>query len=195
MVSARQSFVRWQAIRVVEVSHCDRRKRRNQGKKDTLDAETAARSVLAGLATAVPKAADGAAEMVRQIKVARDTAAKARSAAIITLKTIILNAPSDLREELQLLTDRKLIERCAGFRPGHIADTTALSKHAHRALATRWLSLSAEIDSHDEALDALTQAAAPTLREASGIGVDAAAERMIVAGDNPTRLRSEAAFA
>jgi len=77
------SFVRRQAIRVVEVSHCDRRKRRNNGKSDTLDAEAAARSVLAGIATAVPKTADGSAEMVRQIKVARDTAVKAKTAAII----------------------------------------------------------------------------------------------------------------
>ena len=37
--------------------------------------------------------------------------------------------------------------------------------------------------------------AAPTLREAFGIGPDSAAEMMIVAGDNPARVRSEAAFA
>ena len=53
------------AVRVVEVNHCDRRKRRNNGKSDTIDAETAARSVLAGIATAIPKTADGASEMVR----------------------------------------------------------------------------------------------------------------------------------
>lgn len=45
------SFVRRHGLRVVEVNHCDRRKRRNDGKDDTLDAETAARSVLAGIAT------------------------------------------------------------------------------------------------------------------------------------------------
>ena len=106
------SFVRRHAVRVVEVNHCDRRKRRNNGKSDTIDAETAARSVLAGIATAVPKSADGAAEMVRQIKVARDTAVKARSSAVITLKTLIVNAPAELREALEPLTDRKLIE-CA----------------------------------------------------------------------------------
>ena len=70
------SYIRRHAFRVVEVSHCDRRKRRSHGKNDTLDAETAARSVLAGVATAVPKSADGAAEMVRQIKVARDRPSK-----------------------------------------------------------------------------------------------------------------------
>ena len=52
------SFVRRHAVRVVEVSHCDRRKRRNNGKSDTIDAEAAARSVLAGVSTAVPKSAD-----------------------------------------------------------------------------------------------------------------------------------------
>jgi transposase len=189
------SYVRRHALRVVEVSHCDRRKRRSHGKSDTLDAETAARSVLAGLATAVPKSADGAAEMVRQIKVARDTAVKAKSAAIITLKTLIVNAPSELREALEPLTDRKLIDRCARLLPGTIDDTTASTKHALRALATRWLALAAEIEAHDDALDAITSAATPTLRDAFGIGVDSAAEMMIVVGDNPTRIRSEAAFA
>jgi transposase len=188
--------VRRQAIRVIEVSHCDRRTRRNNGKSDTLDAETAARSVLAGIATAVPKTADGAAEMVRQIKVARDTAVKAKTAAIITLKTLIVNAPGELREALEPLTDRKLIDRCARLLPGGtIADTTASTKHALRALATRWLALSTEIEAHDGVLDTITRGAAPTLREAFGIGPDSAAEMMIVLGDNPTRIRSEAAFA
>ena len=189
------SFVRRHAIRVVEVSHCDRRKRRNNGKSDTIDAETAARSVLSGIATAIPKTADGAAEMVRQIKTARDTAVKARSAAIITLKALIVNASDALRESLDPLTDKKLIDRCAALVPGDILDPTASAKHSLRALARRWLTLAAEIRTHDDVLDAITHTAAPTLREAFGIGADSAAEMMIVAGDNPTRVRSEAAFA
>ena len=119
------SFVRRHAVRVVEVNHCDRRKRRNNGKSDTIDAEMAARSVLAGIATAVPKTADGAAEMVHQIKIARDTDVKARSSAIITLKTLIVNAPAELREALEPLTDRKLIECCAELESGDLVDPTA----------------------------------------------------------------------
>ena len=188
-------FVRRQGLHVVEVNRCDRRKRRNNGKSDTLDAEAAARSVLAGVATAMPKAADGAAEMVRQIKIARDTAVKARTTAMTTLKTLLVNAPSRVREALEPLTDQRLIDRCATLRPGDILDPTASVKYALRALATRWRTLSAEIDRHDELLDILTRAAAPTLREAFGIGPDSAAEMLIVAGDNPTRIRSEAAFA
>ena len=134
------SFVRREGLRVVEVNHCDRRKRRNNGKDDTLDAESAARSVLSGIATAIPKSADGTAEMVRQIKIARDTAIKARSAAIVTLKTLLVNAPGALREALEPLTDRKLIERCAALRPGEIIDPTASVKHSLRALAAPPLS-------------------------------------------------------
>jgi transposase len=44
-------------------------------------------------------------------------------------------------------------------------------------------------------LDALTQDAVPSLRNAFGIGADVAAEMLIVVGDNPTRILSEAAFA
>ena len=189
------SFVRRNALRVVEVSHCDRRKRRTAGKTDTIDAECAARSALAGTATAIPKSADGAAEMVRQIKIARDTAVKAKSAAIIALKTLLVNAPSELRETLEPLTDRALVVRCSRLIPGPLADVTAAVKHAIRALAARWRVLAAEIETHDTALDLLTAAAVPTLRAAFGIGPNAAAEMLIVAGDNPTRIRSEAAFA
>ena len=151
--------------------------------------------MLAGVATGIPKTADGAAEMVRQIKIARDTAVKARSAAMTTLKTLLVNAPSRVREALEPLTDRKLIDRCAALRPGDIIDPTAAVKHALQALAARWRTLSAEIDQHDELLDSLTRAAVPTLREAVGIGPESAAEMMVVAGDNPGRIRSEAAFA
>jgi transposase len=189
------SFLRRQVVRVVEVSHCDRRRRRKDGKNDTLDAESAARSILAGTATAVPKSADGTAEMVRQLKIVRDTAVKARSAAMIALKALLVNAPGELRERLAPLTDRLLIKHCAQLATAEVSTPAAATRHAVRALAQRWRVLSIEITGHDEVLDALTAAAVPNLRGAFGIGPDAAAEMLIVAGDNPTRIRSEAAFA
>ena len=66
----------------MEVNRADRRLRRVAGKSDWIDAEAAARSVLAGQATATPKTADGGVEMIRQLKVARDPAVKARCAAL-----------------------------------------------------------------------------------------------------------------
>ncbi|WP_116995471.1 IS110 family transposase [Desertimonas flava] len=189
------SFLRRCGHRVVECNREDRRARRRNGKSDTVDAEAAARSVLAGTSTIVPKTGYGTVEMIRQIKVARDTARKGRTSAIITLKAIIVNAPAELRESLSGLPDKALLDRCAGFRPGEITDTTGSTKHALRSLAKRWLDLDAEITSHDRLLDGLTAQTSPTLRDGYGIGADTAAEMLIVFGDNPDRIRSEAAFA
>ena len=105
---------------VVEVNRGDRRTRRAAGKSDTIDAEVAARSVLAGQSTAIPKTADGVVEMMRQLKITRDTAVKARTTAMNTLKQIIVHAPPELREALHDLTDHGLLTRCAGLRPGPI---------------------------------------------------------------------------
>ncbi len=166
------SFLRRQAITVHEVSGVDRHKRRRDGKDDTLDAESAARAVLAGTALAVPKAADGASEMVRQIKIARDTAVKARSANLIALKTFFVNAPSDLRERLEPLSYRALIAQCAAHQIAAVQKPADSVMHSVRAMARRWRFLKEGIASLDALLDELT-----------------------TAGDNPARIRSEGAFA
>ena len=132
--------VRRAGHRVVEVNRGDRRTRRAAGKSDTLDAEVAARSVLAGQSTAIPKTADGAVEMMRQLKITRDTAVKARTTAMTTLKQIVVHAPPALREALHALTEHGLLTRCAGLRPGPIDTPTRAPstrppgphRHAHR---------------------------------------------------------------
>lgn len=60
----------------------DRAKRRLQEKFDPTDAESAARAVLSGSATAIPKSQSGAAEAMRTISVARRSAVKADTQAI-----------------------------------------------------------------------------------------------------------------
>ena len=180
---------------VVEVRRGDRRTRRAAGKSDTVDAEVAARSVLAGQSTAIPKTADGAVEMMRQLKVARDTAVKARTTAMITLKQIIVHAPPQLREALHALTDHGLLTRCARLRPGPLDTPTASAKHPLRALARRWIALVDDMATHDRHLARLTTETSPTLRAGFGVGTHTAAEMLILFGDNPDRIRSEAAFA
>jgi len=108
---------------------------------------------------------------------------------------VIVNAPAELREQISSLSDKALIDRCAGFRPGAIDSTTASAKHVLRSLGRRWLDLAKEIASHDRILEDLTRSSAPSLCDAFGIGADTAAEMLIVFGDNPGRVRSEAAFA
>src|SRR3712207_5724329 len=89
---------------VHEVGRPDRRLRRRRGKTDHLDAEAAARAVLGGQATAPPKSGTSEVEMIRHLKVARDTAVKARTQAMLALKAIIVGAPAALRERLEAIT-------------------------------------------------------------------------------------------
>jgi transposase len=59
-----------------------RRDRRFGAKSDPIDADAAAGAVLSGKATAVPKAGDAGVEMVRALKIAKQTAIKARTQAV-----------------------------------------------------------------------------------------------------------------
>ena len=143
--------VRRAGHRVVDVNRGDQHTRRAVGKSDTVDAESAARSVLAGQATATPKTGDGVVEMIRQLKIARDTAGKARTAAMVPLKQIVVNVPPHLRAALHALTDHRLLTRGAALRPGPLDTPTAAATHTLRALARRWLALAEEIATHDQA--------------------------------------------
>ncbi|MFQ5479500.1 MAG: transposase, partial [Candidatus Binatia bacterium] len=60
------SVARRAGHRVIEVNRADRRNRRANGKSDTVDAESAARSVLSGQSKAVPKTADGHVERAQR---------------------------------------------------------------------------------------------------------------------------------
>jgi transposase len=189
------SYLRRRGHRVIEVNRPNRQARHVHGKNDSLDAENAARAVLAGTATAVPKTADGVIEMIRQVKIAKDTAVKARAQAMVTLKTIVVTAPAELREQLDGLSDRVLVERCAGTDHDTMLTPADATRYTLRVLARRYQALSAEIDISERILATLTERACPTLTSTFGVGADSAAELLLVAGDNPQRLSGEAAYA
>ena len=152
--------------------------------------------MLAGQATAVPKSGASRVEMIRHLKVARDGAVKARSQAMLTLQAVIVGAPEALRERLEAVTGKMaLIRHLAALRPGPLTSTTASAKASLRAIARRWLDLDAEIKSHDSGLEELVGQCAPAMVEAHGIGTGTAAEMLVLVGDNPERIRSEAALA
>lgn len=193
--AALTSFLRRNGHKVVEVSRPDRRLRRLNGKSDTLDAENAARAVLAGFANATPKTMDGAVEMIRQLKVAGDTAVKARATTMTTLKAMLVHAPETLRKETKGKTQRSLARYCASLRPAALACPDDSIRHTVRSLARRWLFLDEEIKEVTAMIKELVMDHAPQLTDQFGIGVDTAAEILIVVGDNPERIKSEAAFA
>jgi transposase len=188
-------FLRCHRQRVLEVNRPDRATRRRRGKSDPVDADAAARTVQAGEATGVPKAQDGVVEMLRALRVARQTAVKARTQAINAIKALLVTAPSELREQLDGLATPKLVGAAAVLEPGALTTPTAATMLALRGLAQRYQHLDAEISLLTSRLDQLTTRTAPALRQLLGIGPDSAAALLIAAGDNPGRLRSEAAFA
>lgn len=184
-----------QGLVVLEVDRPDRKTRRRKGKTDLVDAEAAARSVLAGTATGLPKAGDGLVEMIRVLHITRETAIKARTQAINQLRALVVTAPIELREQLSGLSATKLTRRAAGFEDGPVTDPTTAVRLAMRHLARRYQQLTAEIRRVERERDRLVEAAVPQLLELHGIGPHSAAALLIAAGDNPDRLKSEAAFA
>ena len=181
---------------VIEVMRPNRQLRFLHGKSDNIDAEGAAQSVLNGQATAIAKSQIGSVEMIRHLKVARDSAIKSRSQAAIILKALIVNAPAQLRDGLDKVKGNiALVRHIAAFRPGKVTTPTASAKAAMRAIAKRWLFLHEEVRTHDLELAALVELRAPKLMAAHGIGAMTAAEMLILVGDNPERIKSEAALA
>jgi transposase len=183
-------------ISVMEVERPKRRHLRRNGKSDPIDAEAAARAVLAGEAVGEPKSGDGRVEMIRVLRSARQSAVKARSQAANQLQALLVTAPEDLRHRLRQLPTKDLVATCARFRLGSDPDEVrTATRFALRSVARRHETLSREIAELDAHLDQLVAQVAPELVSLTGIGTDHAATLLIVAGDNPKRLRSEASFA
>jgi transposase len=182
-------------VAVLEVNRPDRANRRLKGKSDPSDAESAARSVLAGTSTAVPKTQSGACESMRIVSVARRSAVKARTQAINQLRAILVSAPQDVRDKLWKVKALDCVNGCARVRSlgdGVLLETMTITL---KSLAKRWMALTNELKQLDKNLEELTNKYAVRLRARFGVGPSTAAILLSVAGDNPERLKSEAALA
>ncbi len=134
-------YLRSQAVRVLEVNQPHAHTRRRLGKSDPIDAELAARAALAGKASATPKQTDGIVESIRQLRVARQGAIKARTAAMAQLRDLIITAPEPLRGALRATDDPRQGEplpataaRCGRARASGSGGAlcAALARTAHR---------------------------------------------------------------
>lgn len=139
-------FLRARGVEVLEVGRPKRRDEHRDSKSDPIDAELAARAVLAGTAIGESKGTEGRVEMIRVLRAARRSAVKARAQAANQLKGLIVTAPENLRAELRKLSVAKLVRRAAGFRPGDWpGDVASATKLALRSVARRHRQLSEEI--------------------------------------------------
>ena len=206
-------FLTAEGIRVVEVDRPDRKIRRDQGKSDPIDAYAAARAAASGRASGTPKTRTGDVESVRVLRVARNGAVRARAKALTQIKALIVTAPDALRAQLEGLDGAALVTTCARLRsargdaptpspfakrpprPGRLVDPTAATKRSLASIAERVQALDTEIAALDDDLEAILAPIAPTLLGLQGVGYDVAGQLLVTAGDNPERIRNEAAFA
>jgi transposase len=134
--------------------------------------------------------------MIRALTLARRSAMKARTQAANQLHALLVTAPQEVRTALRRLSVARLVNTAAGFRPGRrLENPVGATKVALKSVAVRHKQLTTEIALLDTQLSVLVTNEAPALLAYKGMGTQTAAALLIAAGDNPERLRSEAAFA
>lgn len=112
----------------------------------------AARKALSGHATVIPKLTDGIVESIRQLPLARESAVKARTAALNQIAEIIVTVPDELRAHLSTrTTTRGKTTLCSRLRPDltRLHEPGQAAKLALRSLARRIAELDREIAALD----------------------------------------------
>lgn len=188
-------YLQSKGITVIEVNRPDRSKRRMHGKSDPLDAENAARAVLAGTATAIPKDKNGACEAIRMVLVARRSAVKAKTQAMNQIRALLVSGPQEIRERLWKTKAHECAKACLSVRTLGKTELSMTLMTTLKLLARRWTVLAEELSQLDKSLDGLTHEHCKNLRSRMGVGPYTAAALVTVAGDNPNRLKNESALA
>lgn len=186
-------FLNARGERVLEVERPSREGQKGRLKTDALDAERAARQVLAGTAGALPRLAPDT-QALRALLSTREGAVTACTAALNELRALIVISPSELRERLGGRSEAALLDACVRLRPGRSDSERAAVALALRSLALRVRQLRNEARTLEKELSRRTHALAPELLAQPGVGPISAAA-VLVAWSHPHRLRSEAAFA
>ena len=181
---------------VIEVDRTNRQVRRMQGKSDPVDAIEAARAALSGRARGIAKTADGNVEAIRALLVAQRSGRQARARCLNQIRHLGFTSPDSLREQFRDVPKAHLAEQAAGLRPRANGDPVLhATKLAMRTLGRRALAISDDMHDLDAVLRELVAETAPALLACHGVGVDTAAILLVAAGDNPERIRNEAAWA
>jgi transposase len=183
-------------VDVVEVDRPNRQERARKGKSDPVDAIEAARAAQSGRASGIAKTRDGAVEAMRALLVVKRSARNQCTSARVQMRHLVFTAPDELRSRFFGLTKVELVKQASALRPREGGDAVAYATRiALRTLARRVQHLTAEITQCRTLLRPLVEATAPGLIGLYGVGVEVAAILLVAAGDNPGRIKSEAAFA
>ena len=179
---------------VLEVSRTARSERRVHGTDDSLDAARRARAARASETLALPRTGQRR-EALRLLVLARRSAVDVRREALVQLRSGIVTAPDQLREQLRGVPVRRLSVRCSRLRRARSAAPAELGTgHVLRSLARRIEAATREAAELEAEILAHVRALVPRLPDEPGGGPIVAAQ-VIVACSQQGRVRSEAAFA
>ena len=121
-------------------------------------------------------------------------ARKGRTQALNQIRDLILTAPDPIRAYSRGLSVFQLLERASTYRPGAKRYVISLTKFTLRMLARRAITLEEDFldRRHPQTLGQETARSRrhPRHRDRRRVGI-----LLVAAGDNPGRLRNEAAFA
>jgi transposase len=189
-------FLAKAGVHVVEVDRQNRQARGHSGKSGPLDALEAARAALSGRVHGMAKSRDGSVEAIRVLVVAERSARGAHIKALTQMRQLTFSAPDQLQSRLKGLPIAAFVTAAQGLLPTRSPGVVAAATKASlSSLAHRVADLEAEIYDLDAMITPPHKEAAPELLGVYGVGIDTAAALLVAAGDNPDRLRSEAARA
>jgi transposase len=189
-------FLHDHRIEVVEVDRPNRQLRHREGKSDPTDAVAAARAALSGQAAGTPKLRNGPMEQMRVLLVARRSGRDQRIQTLNQIHHLVFCAPQPIRERFLGRPQRGMLTEMTKMRPRNGPDPVAyVTLSTIRDLARRIKGLDAETKTIRTQLGVLVGEVAPSLLELYGVGAETAAMLLVAAGDNPHRIRSEAAWA
>ena len=179
---------------VYEVLKPKRGVRRKDGRSDPIDAIAAARSVLAGDGTSLPKSSDGWVEALRHLNAERSQLVAAMTTPANSTGGLPVTAPEPIREKYRGLRTETRMNRLASCRPsGGLVAHSMLT--ALKGAAKAWKTPKEQADLLEERMRSILDTNARPLLDIYCAGTITAATIAIVAGDNPERIRDEAAFA
>ncbi|MEA1903282.1 MAG: IS110 family transposase [Actinomycetota bacterium] len=189
-------FLYSQGVEVVEVDRPNRQLRHRRGKSDPTDAVAAARAALSGQATGTPKLRNGPMEQMRVLLVARRSGREQRVQTLNQIRQLVFCAPEPIRERFLGRTQTSMLTEMAALRPSTKSDpVTHTTLTTLRDLARRIRALDNEKTRIRKQLHQLVTVTAPDLLAIKGLAAEGAAVLLAAAGDNPQRVRTEAAWA
>lgn len=184
--------LRARGFRVLEVLRPKRDRRMlGEGKDDGIDAERAARDVLSGKWTSVPKRRGGWVEGLRAMLVARDRCVKSKVESLAAARSIVSTAPDGQRRRWDGMSADALMSALLGLGE----DGASAMDGALLALARVWEAARKEADALEREMRDAIERNCPAIMAIYCCGAVSAANLVVSAGENAGRFGTEARFA